>query len=44
MRRMYCVLLLGVALPAQAITFQTRMEEVEWTVAGDQFECRMAQP
>lgn len=44
MRRIYCALLLGVALPAQAITFQTRMEEVEWTVAGDQFECRMAQP
>lgn len=43
-RRMYCALLLGVALPAQAITFQTRMEEVDWTVAGDQFECRMAQP
>lgn len=43
-RRMYCALLLGVALPVQAITFQTRMEEVEWTVEGDQFECRMAQP
>lgn len=30
--------------PALAITFQTRLEKVEWTVAGDQFECRLSQP
>lgn len=30
--------------PALAITFQTRLENVEWTVAGDKFECRLAQP
>ncbi len=31
-------------LPAQAITFQTRLEKAEWQVTGDQFECRLAQP
>ncbi|WP_137972621.1 OmpA family protein [Pseudomonas sp. F(2018)] len=31
-------------MPAAAITFQTRMEKVEWTVEGDQFECRLSQP
>lgn len=30
--------------PALAITFQTRLEKVEWAVAGDQFECRLSQP
>ena len=30
--------------PAAAITFQTRMEKVEWKVEGDQFECRLSQP
>lgn len=30
--------------PALAITFQTRLENVEWTVSGDKFECRLAQP
>jgi outer membrane protein OmpA-like peptidoglycan-associated protein len=30
--------------PALAITFQTRLETVEWAVAGDQFECRLSQP
>lgn len=29
---------------ALAITFQTRLEKVEWAVAGDQFECRLSQP
>ncbi|MDP3979222.1 MAG: OmpA family protein [Pseudomonas sp.] len=29
---------------ASAITFQTRLEKVEWAVAGDQFECRLSQP
>ncbi|WP_373389548.1 OmpA family protein [Pseudomonas alcaligenes] len=31
-------------MPAAAITFQTRMEKVEWKVEGDQFECRLSQP
>jgi len=35
---------LPVCWPAGAITFQTRLEKVEWTVEGDQFECRLAQP
>src|SRR5690606_16422798 len=37
------VLLLGAALPAQALTFQTRMEDVQWSVEGDKFECRLSQ-
>ncbi len=32
------------ASPANAITFQTRLERVEWQVEGDQFECRLVQP
>ena len=32
------------ASPANAITFQTRLERVEWQVEGDQFECRLMQP
>ena len=32
------------ALPASAITFQTPLEHVEWSVEGDRFECRLAQP
>jgi len=31
-------------LPAWGISFQTRLEKVEWQVAGDQFECRLSQP
>ncbi|MEO4048931.1 OmpA family protein [Pseudomonas sp. CAU 1711] len=31
-------------MSAAAITFQTRMERVEWRVEGDQFECRLSQP
>ncbi|UVE18829.1 OmpA family protein [Pseudomonas sp. LS44] len=31
------------SLPVQALTFQTRLEKVEWTVEGDQFECRLSQ-
>jgi outer membrane protein OmpA-like peptidoglycan-associated protein len=33
-----------VASPANAITFQTRLERVQWQVDGDQFECRLVQP
>ncbi|WP_437420957.1 flagellar protein MotY [Stutzerimonas chloritidismutans] len=28
---------------ANAITFQTRLEHVQWQVEGDQFECRLSQ-
>nr|WP_244158150.1 OmpA family protein [Pseudomonas flavescens] len=34
----------GSSLPVAAISFQTRLETVEWQVAGDQFECRLTQP
>ncbi|WP_193074263.1 flagellar protein MotY [Pseudomonas sp. FME51] len=43
MPRLPLALLLGLALPAQAMTFQTRMESVQWAVDGDQFECRLSQ-
>lgn len=29
---------------ASALTFQTRLERVEWNVEGDVFECRLSQP
>ncbi|MDY0249222.1 MAG: OmpA family protein [Pseudomonas sp.] len=32
------------ATPALAVTFQTPLEHVEWTVVGDRFECRLTQP
>lgn len=32
------------ASPANAITFQTRLERAQWQVDGDQFECRLTQP
>lgn len=32
------------ASPANALTFQTRLERVQWQVEGDQFECRLTQP
>lgn len=44
MARACIALLLTVALPVHALTFQTRMEEVEWSVDGDKFECRLTQP
>ena len=34
---------LPLGFPAAAITFQTRLEKIEWTVEGDQFECRLSQ-
>ncbi|MEH6564429.1 MAG: OmpA family protein [Halopseudomonas sp.] len=43
MTRTYPALLLALALPAQALTFQTRMEDVQWQVTGDQFACRLSQ-
>ncbi|BAU72987.1 flagellar protein MotY [Metapseudomonas furukawaii] len=45
MRQRYLVFLsLFASLPAMAITFQTRLEKVEWKVEGDKFECRLSQP
>jgi outer membrane protein OmpA-like peptidoglycan-associated protein len=34
---------LPVCLPAWSISFQTRLEKVEWQIEGDQFECRLSQ-
>lgn len=45
MRQRYLALLsVFASLPAMAMTFQTRLESIEWTVEGDQFECRLTQP
>nr|WP_189684760.1 OmpA family protein [Pseudomonas taiwanensis] len=38
------MLTLFASLPAGALTFQTRMENIAWKVEGDQFECRLVQP
>ncbi|CAD5109178.1 flagellar protein MotY [Zestomonas carbonaria] len=44
MRQRYLLLFsLLACVPAQAITFQTRLEQAEWKVEGDQFECRLSQ-
>lgn len=44
MRQLYLAVFTALAsLPAMALTFQTRMENVEWKVDGDQFECRLTQ-
>ena len=44
MVRLYVAIsLLGLALPALATTYETRMEDVRWAVEGDQFECRLSQ-
>lgn len=32
------------ATPVMAVTFQTPLEHVQWSVEGDRFECRLAQP
>ena len=45
MRQRYLALLsVFASLPAMALTFQTRLESIEWTVEGDKFECRLTQP
>lgn len=45
MRQRYLTLLtLFASLPAGALSFQTRMENIAWKVEGDQFECRLIQP
>ncbi|PTS82842.1 hypothetical protein DBR00_17210 [Pseudomonas sp. HMWF032] len=38
------VLCLLASQSALAISFQTRLEKIEWQVEGDQFECRLSQP
>ncbi|SDU00956.1 flagellar protein MotY [Halopseudomonas salegens] len=43
MNRWFSLLICSLALPVQALTFQTRMEDVQWSVDGDQFACRLAQ-
>jgi outer membrane protein OmpA-like peptidoglycan-associated protein len=44
-RQRYLALLsVFASFPAMALTFQTRLESIEWTVEGDRFECRLAQP
>ncbi len=37
------MLCLFASLPAVAISVQARLEKLEWTVEGDQFECRLSQ-
>lgn len=45
MRQRYLALFsMFASLPAMALTFQTRMENVAWKVEGDVFECRLVQP
>lgn len=45
MRQRYLALLsVFASLPAMALTFQTRLESIEWKVDGDKFECRLSQP
>ncbi|MCR4538322.1 OmpA family protein [Pseudomonas sp. 18.1.10] len=45
MRQQYLALLsVFASLPAMALTFQTRLENIEWKVEGDKFECRLTQP
>ena len=45
MRLLVFSILASISLtPALAVTFQTPLEHVEWTVAGDRFECRLTQP
>jgi len=43
-QRYLALFTLFASLPAGALTFQTRMENIAWTVEGDQFECRLVQP
>jgi len=43
-QRYLALLTLFACLPAGALTFQTRMENIAWKVEGDQFECRLIQP
>lgn len=44
MRLRLLILACLLASPANALTFQTRLERAQWQVEGDQFECRLTQP
>ncbi|WP_181295615.1 OmpA family protein [Pseudomonas sp. Q2-TVG4-2] len=44
MRLRLLILTCLLASPANALTFQTRLERAQWQVEGDQFECRLTQP
>lgn len=37
------VVSLSLSSQLAAITFQTRLENIQWTIEGDQFECRLGQ-
>ena len=41
---LFSALMLLPAFATQAISFQPRLEQVQWSVEGDQFECRLSQP
>jgi outer membrane protein OmpA-like peptidoglycan-associated protein len=41
--RIPLVVLAALTFSAEAMTFQTRMEDVKWQVEGDQFACRLTQ-
>jgi len=43
-QRYLALFIVFASLPAGALTFQTRMESIAWTVEGDAFECRLTQP
>lgn len=43
MTRIPLVVLAALTFSAEAMTFQTRMEDVKWQVEGDQFACRLTQ-
>lgn len=43
-QRYFILLSMFASLPAMALTFQTRLENIEWKVEGDKFECRLIQP
>ena len=42
--RYLTLLSLFVSAPGLALSFQTRLEKIEWQVEGDKFECRLTQP
>lgn len=43
-QRLIALLSLFVSFPVMPMTFQTRLESIEWTIEGDKFECRLSQP
>lgn len=43
-KRLLTIMFIVTPALAQAITFQTRIEDVQWQVDGDRFECRLTQP